>query len=133
AGVRARGHHLGVDRVLDMAAAGALEHLPVAVDEDDVVRGDLVETEPARLHPYAAALRIAGGRVAPDVVGVAVLGEHTAGARDRRPQLQHVPSAQPSRSYSERHCRTRAVISSRWPRRRAKLSASRRTCSWLPP
>ena len=60
AGVRARAHHLGVDWPFDVPLAVAGEHLAVEADEDDSLRGDLLEPERRRLHRHAASVRVAG-------------------------------------------------------------------------
>src|SRR5262249_5569857 len=80
--VVARAHQLGVDRILDVAAAVALEHLALPGDEDHLLRADLLEAERPGLHPDAAALPGACRHVAPDEVPLVLEAENAAPERN---------------------------------------------------
>src|SRR3954470_8590894 len=82
ADVRTGRHHLGVDRVLSVAAALALHDLPVARDEEDLLRADFLEAVGRRLHPDPAAVGVAGGDVAPHEIALVLESEHAAAERD---------------------------------------------------
>lgn len=66
--VGAQPHHLRVDRVLHVPPTPALQHLAVPGHQQDLVRTDLFEPEPGRLHPHAATFGVARGHVYPDQV-----------------------------------------------------------------
>ena len=68
ADVRPRGHHLAVDRKLAVAGPLAGQHRALAVDQHQVVAGDLLQAQPGGLHPEAAASRVTHRHVAPDHV-----------------------------------------------------------------
>ena len=65
-----------------MARVLADQDLAIEPDEDHVLGGDLLEAERRRLHPDAAAARVANRDVAPDEVVVPVGAEDAAAKRD---------------------------------------------------
>src|SRR5207247_3458723 len=76
--VGAGAHQLGVDRILDVPAPRALEHLALPGDEKHLLRPDLLEAVRRSLHPDAATVRVARGDVAPDEVALILEAEDAA-------------------------------------------------------
>jgi hypothetical protein len=66
--VAALGHDLGVDRVLDVPTAGAVQYVAVGRNQDDPVRLQFLEAPAGALHPRAAPAGVAYGAVPPDQV-----------------------------------------------------------------
>ena len=83
ADVRAGGHDLRVDRVLDVPRAAAREHFAAGRNEHDPAGVDLLEAPARGLHPDAAAFGVADARVSPHHVRLAGGGQGPA-AVDRQ-------------------------------------------------
>ena len=89
ADVGAGGHDLGVDGILAVPAAGALEDFAGGADELDPFGGDLLQPPPAGLHPHAAAVGITGRGVAPDEVALVGVAEDPGGQCDEFPDARN--------------------------------------------